>query len=89
MNSLPAPPAKSVVRMVFEDAETAQAVYSSIKPDDKPLPKGLEVETSLDGNTVVVTVECRRMLASLLATLDDVLSMAALSEKIYKMLKSV
>ncbi|MCS7129569.1 MAG: KEOPS complex subunit Pcc1 [Candidatus Caldarchaeum sp.] len=72
--------------MVFEDEAKASVVYGSIKPDDKPLPPGLMVETRLDGATVVVEVECSRGFASFLATLDDILSSASLSEKVSKAL---
>uniref|UniRef100_A0A7C5LD94 KEOPS complex subunit n=1 Tax=Caldiarchaeum subterraneum TaxID=311458 RepID=A0A7C5LD94_CALS0 len=85
---MPAPPANSVIKIFFEDAETAQTVYRSIKPDDKPLPKGLLVETSVEGSTITVSVDCSRGLASLLATVDDILRMAALSEKVYKTMKT-
>ncbi|MEM4334629.1 MAG: KEOPS complex subunit Pcc1 [Candidatus Caldarchaeum sp.] len=75
---------KSVVRMVFEDEETASTVYHSLKPDDKPLPTGLSVDTKLEGRAVVVEVECTRGFASFLATLDDVLGSASLSERVYR-----
>ncbi|MEM0383765.1 MAG: KEOPS complex subunit Pcc1 [Candidatus Caldarchaeum sp.] len=75
---------KSVVRMAFEDEEKASTVYHSLKPDDKPLPTGLSVDTRLEGRDVVVEVECTRGFASFLATLDDILSSAGLSERVYR-----
>ncbi len=74
---------RSVIRVDFEDSEKAHVVYSSIKPDNKPLPQGLHLEAIVEGATVVVNVECSRGLESFLATIDDLLRMMALSEKVY------
>jgi tRNA threonylcarbamoyladenosine modification (KEOPS) complex Pcc1 subunit len=78
---------RGVVRIIFADRDTAVSVYGAIKPDDKPVPEGLEVETRLEGRVVESTISCERGLASFLATVDDIFRMAALAEKIHKTVK--
>ncbi|MCS7110358.1 MAG: KEOPS complex subunit Pcc1 [Candidatus Caldarchaeum sp.] len=76
------PVIKSLVRIRFRDPEEAAIVARALRPDDKPLPEGLHVETKNDGNEVLVEIVCHRGFASFLATVDDVLKMASVSEKI-------
>lgn len=76
------PVIKSSIEIRFETAEEAEVVFRALKPDDKPVPPGLEVETKRIENTVVVEIICSRGLASFLATVDDVLRMASVSEKV-------
>jgi hypothetical protein len=78
---------RGVVRIIFADRDTAVSVYGAIKPDDKPVPEGLEVETRLEGCVVESTISCERGSASFLATVDDIFRMAALAEKIHKTVK--
>ncbi|MCS6784040.1 MAG: KEOPS complex subunit Pcc1 [Candidatus Caldarchaeum sp.] len=76
------PVIKSLIRIRFKDPEEASIVARALKPDDKPLPEGLQVETKHSGNEVVVEIVCHRGFTSFLATVDDVLKMASVSEKI-------
>lgn len=78
---------RGVVKIIFADTDTAASVYGAIKPDDKPVPEGLEVETKLEGCVVESTINCERGLASFLATVDDIFRMAALAEKTHKTVK--
>jgi len=73
---------KSSIEIRLRTAEEAEVVSRALKPDDKPVPPGLEVETKQLDNTVVVEIFCSRGFASFLATVDDVLRMAAASEKV-------
>ena len=70
--------------MEFCTDEEAKTVYQALEPDNKPLPKGLELNTKLEGRRVVFEVRCGRPIMSLLATLDDILRMSALAENIAK-----
>lgn len=78
---------QGVVRIIFTDTSTAESVYGAIKPDDNPLPEGLEVDTRLDGCIIESVIVCERGLPSFLATVDDIFRMAALAEKIHKTLR--
>ncbi len=69
------------VEMEFEDAHIAEIVFKALLPDNKPLPTGLEVSAELEGKRIIFKVYCQRPLQSLLATIDDILSMAKIAEQ--------
>ncbi len=79
-----AEPISARIELTFDDMETAQIVFHAISPDNKPLPSGLELNSSLESRTIVMEITCYRQLASLLATIDDILRMAALAENTVK-----
>ncbi|MDJ0271929.1 MAG: KEOPS complex subunit Pcc1 [Candidatus Caldarchaeum sp.] len=79
---------RSRITISPKNSQDAEAIYNSLKPDDKPLPRGLFVETRLENNMVVVDIVCERGLASFLATVDDILRSAALSEKAAETLRT-
>lgn len=68
--------------LLFESEEEAELAASSVEPDNEPLPRGLELVMEREGSRVEVVVLCDRTLASLLTTLDDLLSMMLLSLKV-------
>ena len=68
--------------MSFKDDRIAKVVYSSLLPDNKPLPKGLTINTTLKKCEIIFEIRCKRPLMSLLATIDDILKMAALAEEL-------
>ncbi|MDJ0269416.1 MAG: KEOPS complex subunit Pcc1 [Aigarchaeota archaeon] len=76
------------VEMEFEDEHVAEVVFKALFPDNKPLPAGLEVNAELEGKRVIFKVYCRRSLQSLLATIDDILSMAKIAEQTAKTMNS-
>jgi tRNA threonylcarbamoyladenosine modification (KEOPS) complex Pcc1 subunit len=73
-------PIRARVDLIFGDMRTAQVVYQAISPDNHPLPRGLELKAAFENTTIVMEIICHRPLQSLLATLDDILRMAALAE---------
>lgn len=90
MNRLPQKDEKIYEAMLvieFENPREANIVFSSISPDNKPLPKGLELSADIEGGRVVFHIRCRRPIMSLLATLDDILRMSALAERISKSIR--
>ena len=66
--------------LTAESEGKARIIHSSLLPDNKPLPQGLEVRSEQVGRNVIFYIECSRPLSSLLATVDDVLKMAQLAE---------
>jgi len=66
--------------MRFQE-DVAELVLKALSPDNEPLPPGLRVRAYRDGDAVIFKISCRRSIKSLLATLDDILSMAILALK--------
>ncbi len=66
----------------FADPADAEIAERAVKPDNLPLPRGLRIEMSRRGGIIKVRVECERTIASLLATVDDLLSMMLLALKV-------
>ena len=68
----------------YKDQKTAQAVAEAISPDNFKTPIGLKVQTTKESNKVVTEIDCDGKLASLIATLDDLLFSASTAEKAIK-----
>jgi len=74
-------PSEAELVMKFEDEKLAELVLKSLSPDNEPLPTGLRIVAHRDGKAVVFKIYCKRPIKSLLATLDDIVSMAILALK--------
>ncbi len=64
--------------MHFVNERIAELVMKSLAPDNEPLPRGLSIEMRQEGDAVIFKVLCNRPVRSLLATLDDIISMSLL-----------
>lgn len=64
--------------MCFEEEHVAEILMRALAPDNEPLPSGLDIEVLRRGKTVIFKIFCYRSVKSLLATLDDILSMSVL-----------
>ena len=67
--------------MNFADERTADRVLKALAPDNEPLPRGLRINARRTGSAVVFEIYSERTVMSLLATIDDIVSMASLAEK--------
>ncbi|PUA31389.1 MAG: hypothetical protein B9J98_06415 [Candidatus Terraquivivens tikiterensis] len=81
-------PIRAVLEITYDSEEEARLVASALSPDNLPLPDGLRLSMYAEERKLVLEVECRRSVHSLLNTLDDVLSMASLINKVISEVKA-
>ena len=67
------------IHLYFSSDEEARRTFSSISPDNSPLPEGLGIECSLENHRLDITIQSSRSLESLAATLEDIMSAIDLS----------
>lgn len=81
---------ESKIEMILEFSEKniVEKIFKAISPDNKPLPKGLKIESWIDNNKIFFYIECKRGLSSLLFTINDIFEMISLSEKTLKIAKN-
>jgi len=77
---------RAVIRLSFRREELAKAIYEAVEPDNKLLPKGLEIRSSIEGRTLSFEVYCDKGLGSLWSTLDDLLACIQTAERVLKAL---
>ncbi len=77
----------SKIMLTFDSSKEAEVASKATAPDNLPLPKGLSICTVLDGEKVIVTVECRKGLQTFLSTVDDLLSSMQLALTALKAVK--
>ena len=65
----------------YEDNRIARSVAAAVSPDNFKTPEGLSVETTCKDGKVETMIKCRRGIASLIATVDDLLFCASTAEK--------
>jgi hypothetical protein len=65
----------------YDDARIAKAVTGAISPDNFKTPKGLKVKTVQETGRVVSRIACEVKLATLISTIDDLLSCTSTAEK--------
>lgn len=75
---------KSTARLsiLFDDEETAKIVFGAVQPDNLPLPPGISIDMEVVGSQISVQIESERPILSLLATIDDLLSMMKLAASV-------
>jgi len=71
----------------FGSVRTAEAVASAVSPDNRPLPRGLKVETWREKGKLLGVVKCSRGVKTFLSTLDDLLAGVQTAEKAVEMIK--
>ena len=69
----------------YGDARVAKAVAGAISPDNFKTPKGLQVKTVRENGRVISRIMCEMKLATLVSTIDDLLSCASTAEKAVRM----
>jgi hypothetical protein len=67
------------IQLEFESEEEAKTTLSAITPDNSPLPEGLEIDCTLEGQQLSIKIQSVRSLESLAATLEDIMSAVDLS----------
>ena len=67
------------IQLNFESNEDATHVLEAINPDNSPLPSGISIQTSVDENRLLITIECERGIDSLRTTVEDIMSAIDLS----------
>jgi hypothetical protein len=65
----------------YNDAETAQVVADAVSPDNRTAPTGLVVTSKRENCVVVTEITLEGKLATLIATIDDLLENASTAEK--------
>jgi len=65
----------------YNDAETAQVVADAVSPDNHTAPTGLVVTSKRENCVVVTEITLEGKLATLIATIDDLLENASTAEK--------
>lgn len=72
---------QTTITLEYPDAKTADAVAKAVSPDNLKVPIGLKVSTISDGCKVVTDIVCEGKLATLTATIDDLLFSVSTAEK--------
>jgi cobalamin biosynthesis protein CbiD len=72
---------EAAVTIQYVDHKTAEAILSSIEPDNLQLPDGIEIMAEAVGDVLTVRIECARGVGSMVATLDDLLSCVQAAER--------
>ncbi|MHA2070117.1 MAG: KEOPS complex subunit Pcc1 [Candidatus Thorarchaeota archaeon] len=75
---------RAVIELNLESSLEAKEALQAISPDNFPLPSGLEIDTRVNENVLVVEIACSRGPKSLGATVEDLMSAIDLSLRTMK-----
>jgi hypothetical protein len=70
---------KAVIELNLESSLEAEEVLQAISPDNFPLPPGLEIDSQVKDDFLIVEINCSRGPKSLGATVEDLMSAIDLS----------
>ena len=73
--------------LTYKNKREAEAVAKAVSPDNIEVPPGLHIETVQDGSEVNTKIDCQKNLATLIATIDDLLACVSVAEKTFKIAK--
>ena len=65
---------KIKISIDFMKERAIMALYSSLQPDDKDLPKGLELEMRAKGSCLIIDLISIKKIETLISTIDDLLA---------------
>jgi hypothetical protein len=75
------------IRLSYQNEREAEAVAKAVSPDNVEVPSGLHIETVRKGFEVHTKIECQTRLATLIATVDDLLACVSVAEKTFNVAK--
>ena len=75
------------ILLSYKNQREAQAITKAVSPDNVEVPSGLHVKTVRNDTEVLTTIECQTRLATLIATIDDLLACVSVAEKTFKVAK--
>ena len=75
------------IRLSYGNEREAEAVSKAVSPDNVEIPSGLYIKTVRNGSEVNTKIECQTRLATLIATIDDLLACVSVAEKTFKVAK--
>ncbi len=78
----------ATIKLDFQSSNVAKRILETVKPDNTPLPKDLAIDCSVKGAKLLITIQCKRSIDSLGATLEDILSAIDLSLRTSKSIDS-
>jgi hypothetical protein len=75
---------KALIELNLASSSEAKEVLQAISPDNFPLPPGLEIDSQVKENVLIVEINCSRGPKSLGATVEDLMSAIDLSLRTMK-----
>jgi hypothetical protein len=75
------------IRLSYGNEREAEAVARAVSPDNVEVPSGLYIETVRNGSEVLTKIDCQTRLATLIATIDDLLACVSVAEKTFNVAK--
>mgnify|MGYP005619425343 CR=1 FL=1 len=75
------------INLTYKNEKEAQTVTEAVSPDNMEVPQGLQIETTQNCNQVNTKIQCTKKLATLIATIDDLLACVSVAEKTFKVAK--
>jgi tRNA threonylcarbamoyladenosine modification (KEOPS) complex Pcc1 subunit len=75
------------IRLSYRNEREAETVTKAISPDNMEVPKGLQIDTLQHDSEVNTKIKCQTRLATLIATIDDLLACVSVAEKTFKIAK--
>lgn len=75
------PETRVQITLPYKDPETAASIREATGPDNQGTSPGVTIHTTTEGATLHITVTATTGMASLIATVDDLLSCIQAAEK--------
>ena len=75
------PETRVQITIHYNDPETAASILEATTPDNQEAPQGVTIDSSVQDATLHITVTSFAGMATLIATVDDLLSCIQAAEK--------
>jgi hypothetical protein len=72
---------QATIVLEYEEEKTAKAIAEAVSPDNFKTPQGLTVNTQVIAAKIVTEILLEGKIATLIATIDDLLESVCLAEK--------
>jgi len=78
---------KGVLKIYFSDKNVLRSIFESLDPDNRILPDNIDIYSVIEGNCLIINVECKERIGSLLNTLDELIGIISVSVKCIELLQ--
>jgi len=72
---------ETIIKLEYSNPKIAEAIANAVSPDNFKTPSGLHIRTLKEENKVITHITCESKLATMAATIDDLLFCVSTAEK--------
>lgn len=63
-----------ILKVYLDDEKVLKSIFEALNPDNRILPEGMIISSFIDGNCLIIVINCKERIGSLLNTIDELIA---------------